>query len=495
MQSALLGIWAIAGLYLIPAGGAAAQTFTTLYAFSPFVSSVINGDGADPYAQLILSNGVLYGTTETGGLYGDGTVFAINTDGTGFTNLHSFRFDSLYEGAGPNSRLLLSGNTLYGTTEGGGIFGGGTVFSVHTDGTGFTTLHSFPPDNHDPLGDGSNPNAGLVLSGNTLYGTTTDGGDSTNGVGCVFAINTDGTGFTILHSFTSTQVYNPPASDGGKPFSGLVLSGDWLYGTTTFGGRWGNGTVFALRTDGTYYSDIYDFSTGAHTALDNISNVDGAYPYAGLIVSGNVLYGTANQGGLYGGGSVFGLNLVAGTLSALHSFTEPDPYTGTNSDGAAPYGELTLLGDSLYGTTYEGGVSGYGTVFSVKTDGSGFTVLHSFTSAKHGPNSDGANPWGGLASSGNSLFGTALYGGLRNGTVFSISLASPSPPLLTITPSGTKVILTWPASATGFTLQCTGNLVAPVAWTTVSPGPVVINGMNTVTNPISGAQKLFRLAQ
>src|SRR6266568_4754674 len=91
--------------------------------------------------------------------------------------------------------LILSGNTLYGTASGGGSSGVGTVFAINTDGTGFTTLHSFAG-----RGDGANPLAGLILSNNVLYGTAAGGGSSGNGT--VFKVSTDGTGFTNLYSFT-----------------------------------------------------------------------------------------------------------------------------------------------------------------------------------------------------------------------------------------------------------------------------------------------------
>ena len=75
------------------------------------------------------------------------------------------------DGAQSEAGLILSGNTLYGTASNGGSSGNGTVFAVNTDGTGFTTLHSFTDGN-----DGANPGAGLILSGNTLYGTASEGG-------------------------------------------------------------------------------------------------------------------------------------------------------------------------------------------------------------------------------------------------------------------------------------------------------------------------------
>src|SRR6185369_524371 len=97
----------IAGsLGLILAGRATAQTFTTLYSFQG------GNDGANPYAGLILSGNTLYGMARDGGSSGNGTVFAVNTDGSGFAVLHTF---TNIDGAHPETGLILSGNTLYGT--------------------------------------------------------------------------------------------------------------------------------------------------------------------------------------------------------------------------------------------------------------------------------------------------------------------------------------------------------------------------------------------
>jgi uncharacterized repeat protein (TIGR03803 family) len=146
--------------------------------------------------------------------------------------------------------------------------------------------------------------------------------------------------------------------------------------------------------------------------------------------------------------------------------------------------------------------AGFGLMLAGRAAGQTFTSLHSF-SKRWGPsitatNSDGAYPYAGLILSGNTLYGTAYYGGSQgNGTVFSLSYPSPQ---LSIMPSGTNVNLTWPSGVAGFsyngyTLQSTTNLVPPVVWTTNSPPPVVISGQNTVTNPISGAQQFYRLSQ
>jgi len=491
----------IAGLGLILANRVTAQTFTTLYSFaagSGYYPNLTNSDGARPWAGVIISGNTLYGTTEYGCSSGNGTVFAVNTDGTGFTNLHSFTASSTNssgaytnsDGTKPRAELILSGNSLYGTAGGGGSGGHGTLFVVNTNGTGFTNLHSFT------YSDGSWPSAPLILSGNTLYGTTYGGGSS--GKGTVFAVSTDGTDFTNLHNFAavstnSSGVYTN--SDGTHPYGSLVLSGNTLYGPAADGGSSGNGTVFAVNTDGTGFTNLHNF-TPPYTSFTG-TNSDGAQP-AALIVSDNALYGTAMYGGSSGRGTVFKVNTDGTGFTNLHSFT--GLAFDTNGAGAVP-NDLILSGSSLYGTTANGGHSGRGTVFKVNADGTAYTTLYKFTLGDpylFSTNSDGAVP-SGLILSGNTLYGTAVVGGSSgNGTVFSLSL--PVPPQLSIIPSGDNVILTWPTNAagfdySGFTLQSTTNLGSSAVWITNSPPPVVVNGRNTVTNPISGTQQFYRLSQ
>jgi uncharacterized repeat protein (TIGR03803 family) len=481
-------------LALILAGQVTAQTFTTLHSFTALASDT-NSDGVNPCAGLILSGNTLYGTALEGGSWGNGTIFKVNADGTGFTNLHSFTarhapYHTNSDGANPGAGLILSGNTLYGTAYGGGSWGNGTIFKVNTNGTGFTNLYSFTAldiATDTTNSDGAWPYDGLILSGNTLYGTAYGGGSSGNGT--VFAVNTNGTGFTNLHSFTALA--SNTNSDGVGPYAGLILSGNTLYGTASAGGSSGNGTVFAVNTNGTGFTNLYSF-----TALDiatDTTNSDGVGPYAGLILSGNTLYGTASAGGSSGNGTVFAVNTNGTGFTNLHSFTALDIATDTtNSDGANPCAGLILSGNTLYGTADRGGSSGNGTVFKVNTDGTGFTNLHSFTALASNTNSDGANPYAGLILSGNTLYGTAQYGGSSGeGTVFALSLV----PSLGIAVTGNQVVLSWPTWARNYGLQTTTNLVSAAFWTTVSPGPVVVNGQNVVTNPISGTQKFYRLIQ
>lgn len=455
----------IAGIGVMPTGRVTAQSFNTLYSFTEAQGGFPpdNSDGINPIAGLILSGDTLYGTAFFGGDLGWGTVFSINVNGTSFTNLHSLTSGG--EGAKPYAGLISSGNTLYGTTVDGGSSNGGTVFAVNANGTGFTNLHSFTA-NPGPLytnSDGAHPVAGLVISGNTLYGTCQSGGSLRYGT--IFTVNADGTGFTNLHTFSRS-------SDGASPQAGMILSGNTLYGTTAAGGTFDNGTVFAITTDGSGFTNLHSFA-GYPSG--------GAGSYAPLLLSGDTLYGTTASGGSSDNGTVFAINTNGSGFTTLHHFTALN--NSTNHDGKFPRAGLFLSGNTLYGTAYEGGSSGHGTVFAINTDGSGFTTLHHFTPLNNFTNSDGAYPFAGLGLSGNTLFGTAFTGGSSgNGTIFNISLP---PPHLTITSSGADVVLTWPANAVGFTLQS-------------SP---VINGTFTNhsgatsphTNPISGKQQFFRL--
>jgi uncharacterized repeat protein (TIGR03803 family) len=376
-------------LCLAPAP-ATAQTYTVLHTFGTNVM------GLNPRAPLVQGpDGAVYGTTEQGGSANRGQVFKVNPDGSGYTVLRDFTGS---DGAYPDGGLVMSGRTLYGTTamarlEFGGRFeGNGTVFAINIDGTGFTNLHLF-------LGypsDGANPSAGLILSGNTLYGTTVYGGNSDSGT--VFTLNTDGTGYATLYQFTATDPATGTNSDGAGPQDGLTLSANTLYGTAEGGGTSGGGTVFAVNTDGSGFTVLREFSSS-----------DGASPQGSLVLSGTMLYGTTSGGGSNGNGTVFAINADGSDFTVLKDFTN-------STDGESPNAGLVLSGTTLYGTCAWGGGLGYGNLFMVKRDGSGFAVLKDFTNSN-----GGANMYGRLMVSGTNLFGTTCHGGNSGcGTVFRV---------------------------------------------------------------------------
>jgi uncharacterized repeat protein (TIGR03803 family) len=451
-----------------------AQSFTNLYSFTG------GGDGANPWGGLILSHNTLYGTTYSGGSAQSGVIFAINTDGSGFTNVYDFTSGD--DGANPYGGLILSGNTLYGTASTGGTLGDGTVYAVNTDGSGFRTIYSFTGGT-----DGATPWGGLVLSGNTLYGTAKTGGSSSHGT--VFKVNLDGSGFTNLHSFSG-------GNDGGYPVASLILSGSMLFGTTQQGGSSGNGTVFAISTNGTAFTNLYAF-TATSTSGTSLVNSDGANPWSALFLSGNTLFGTAYSGGASGSGTIFGLNTNGSGFAAIHTFSPTAGADLANQDGASPIAGLVLSGNTLYGAAEFGGSWGTGTVFSMNTNGTSFIPLYNFStiSAFNSPNGDGAYPVASLVLSGTTLYGSANSGGTSGyGSIFSLTVPA-APPQLAITVTSGNVILTWSTNITGFILQSSTNLASPSIWAPVSPAPSIVNGQNTVTNQISGAQQFYRLSQ
>ena len=183
---------------------------------------------------------------------GMGTIFKIQTDGTGFRLLRAFGAHG-NEARYPSGALTSDGlGNLYGATEFGSSANdaAGTVFRIRTDGSGFQILHSFAGG----ATDGRNPVASLVLdrSGN-LYGMTREDA-ATGDQATIFKVTTDATDYQTLRIFSDT-------SDGSTPSGSLILAGsDTLYGTMAYGGVSAAGTVFRINTDGSRFDVLYAFA-------------------------------------------------------------------------------------------------------------------------------------------------------------------------------------------------------------------------------------------
>jgi uncharacterized repeat protein (TIGR03803 family) len=377
-----------------------AQVYNILHNFSSQ-----NHDGFSPSTDLVLNSNTLYGATVSGGTNGNGTIFQINTDGSGYRIIKSFT-DGSSEGG-----MVLIGNTLYGTSYSGGPAGNGTIFKINTDGSSYSVLHNFSATVPSVLGtnsDGKRPQGDLVTDGSTLYGTARYGG--ANGNGTVFKINTDGSGFAVIKTFSPTYlgtnnvsgnlvVTSGTNTDGAYPIGAPVLSGSTLYGTTYKGGN-SNGVVFAMQTDGSGYTVLKYFSS-----LKGIgTNSDGAAPVAGLTLNGDTLYGVTVGGGAGTVGNVFKLKINGTDFVNLHDFLY-------YYDGSFPRNTLLLDGGTLYGTTAAGGLSNNGTIFMMLTNGSNVVVLKNFD-AVTGRQCDSK-----FVLSSNVLFGTAASGGANGGGV------------------------------------------------------------------------------
>ncbi len=299
-----------------------------------FTNTTTDGDG--PIGSLTLSGGVLYGMAHGGGLYNEGIIFSVNTDGSSFADIHDFSLaasDGRYPTGGT---LVISGSAMYGMTTYGGSPDYGIVFSMNINGSGFSDLHQFT----GATNDGALPYGSVTLIGSVLYGMTEYGGANNNGM--VFSINNDGSGFTDLHDFTGST------TDGSYPIGSLTDNGGVLMGITANGGTSGEGVIFSMNTNGSSFTDLYNF--------DGYPN--GSYPLGQLVISGSTMYGVTNGGGADGEGVLFSVSTSGTSFNKLHDFQ-----FGAG-DGYSPYYEqLLLTSNNLYGTTYAGGQNNYGIVF------------------------------------------------------------------------------------------------------------------------------------
>ncbi len=382
--------------------------------------------GSRPYDSVILSpkGDLLYGMTSSGGAHDHGCIFSLSTDGSKtYTDLVNFTDTAFpYRGGVPYGSLTLSpkGDLLYGMTAEGGAYGYGCIFCVTTDQNHtYTTLLDFTDTS--PPNYGAYPQGTLTLSpsGDLLYGMASEGGRY--GYGCVFSITTDEKHtYTNLLDFTHAS----PPHYGAYPYDSLTISktGDMLYGMTSAGGGNHHGCIFSLSTDDKHtYTDLVDFT-------DKVPPHYGALPYGSLTLSpkGDVLYGMTSEGGSHGLGCVFSVKTDGTSYTDLIDFTDKAPNYGVYPQGSLI---LSSSGDMLYGMTYAGGAHGYGCVFQVTTDEHHtYKDLLDFTqTAPHfGAYPQGSLV---LSPSGDKLYGMTAEGGVHNfGCVFSITIGEPTPP-------------------------------------------------------------------
>lgn len=450
----------------------------------------LNLDGANPAAGLALVAGALCGTTLNGGSQGAGTAFWMTLDGTNFSAFRTFT--NAPDAGNPQGELTFSGSKFFSTSLAGGSNGVGAVFAGQTNGS-VTLLKSFAAVSEDNATNsgGASPSAALASSGATLYGMTTAGGAAGNGT--IFSQTTNGATFSILHNFTALDSQTGTNLDGAVPWGGLILSGDKLYGTASVGGAGGSGVVFSIGTNGASFTTLHSFAP-----LDTIAatNADGAVPFGGLVVSNTTLYGTTSTGGSGGRGTIFSVQTNGGGFTVLHHFTAVDSITGTNADGASPCASLLLSSNVLYGTASVGGAGAAGTVFSLKLASLQFTTLHSFaTIASNGTNRDGAFPAAPLLRFGNSLYGTAFSGGPgAAGTVFNIPIPTPPAVITNVVRNlnGTVTLSFLGAPNSTNVIQATASLTPPVAWQDVSTNIADANGAWQFTGSINASIRFYR---
>ncbi len=399
---------------ILPTGGGTTATVNTVYSFTA------GADGGNVSSTLVVdASGDLFGTSSDYGANDEGGVFELILSTA--TTPYTYAFNGLYsfqtaDGTDPAAPLTLgSDGNLYGTTARGGSNGDGTVFVVNPTTGATTTLYTFlnTADNDDdsvnaPVNgvDGSQPYGKLVeASPGVFYGTTEYGG--TNGNGTIFQLNTATNPATGAITGTTTVLYSFTGASpvGSRPLGGLVLAADgFYYGTTENGGTSGYGTLFQFNP-----------TTGAAVTVVGFTQANGQNPVTSLLsASDGNLYGTTEDGGTNGDGTLFRYNPATAALTTLVNFT------GTN--GANPVSALIQGTDgNLYGTTEDGGINGDGTLFQVTlptaTAASTLTTLVSFSEAS------GSDPQGALvqAADGNFYGTTTRNGNLDAGTAFQFN--------------------------------------------------------------------------
>ncbi|HZK80083.1 MAG TPA: choice-of-anchor tandem repeat GloVer-containing protein, partial [Humisphaera sp.] len=295
------------------------------------IASFNGNNGNSPYGGVTLdSSGNIFGTTQSGGISGAGTVFEI-VHGTNVINaIASFNTAGGYLSYGGIS--LDSSGDLFGATFLGGANSDGVVFEIVHGTSVITTVASFNGAN------GRNPLGGVTLdSSGDIFGTT----EGATSMGTVFEIAHNTTTISTIASFNSTTGIDP---DGGIA---LDSAGD-LFGTTFSDGSGSYGTVFEIPHGTTAISTLASFN------YDN-----GGYLYANVTLdsSGNI-FGAAAVGGAAGDGLIFEIPFGTSAIETLLSFN--------GANGANPHATLTLdSSGNLFGDTQNGGANNTGAVFDL----------------------------------------------------------------------------------------------------------------------------------
>jgi len=240
-------------------------------------------------------DGFLYSTTQFGGANLQGLLFRTKADGSLYSAVHNF---SQATGMAPYGEILVGlDGRLYGTCFQGGNANSGVIYAVNNDGSNYTVLHHFSfPTGQIPL-------AGLIQgSDGTIYGCAKN----------VFSINSDGTNYQQLHAFQNTE------TTGGE----LSLVGNYLYGALTTGGVENKGALFRIKTDGSDYSIVHNFN-----------GLDGERPYAGIFPYAGSLFGATSLGGAFGFGTIYKLNALGQEFTKIIDLT--------HFTGGQPSGDLT----------------------------------------------------------------------------------------------------------------------------------------------------------
>jgi uncharacterized repeat protein (TIGR03803 family) len=400
--------------------------------------------GGNPEGSLLFNplTDKCYGLTAQDGANNQGTLIQIDTSGASFLKLYDF---VQLTGGHPKGNLTLgAGNKLVGNTYDGGPANYGSVFTINTNGTNYSSTGIY-----DFFGVGANPFGGLLFSSsqNKYYGLTSNGGNTSNGM----LVSVDITNFDL----SAVLSFNDAGIDGGFPIGGITKGNNGrVYGTSSKGGANGFGTAYQLDANGNSFVKVAEFngSTGSDprgelvetnagkfigmsydggsfnfgciyeidatlpfpsTPIQKLafSSGLGTYPKGGIIKANNgKYYGLTSTGGVNNNGVLFEYNPITNNYIKRHEFA-------SLISGSSPIGNLVQAANgSLYGVTSSGGANGGGVIFKYNPTDSTFAKVYDFT------NNNGISPEGGLAynPTSNLFYGMTKLGGANGkGVIFT----------------------------------------------------------------------------
>ena len=292
--------------------------YTHLHEFGAFA-----GDGIEPHNSLKISGTTLYGMALSGGSYGQGTVFEIDIDGTGYNTIHHFNGT---DGSSPHGDVIPVGDYLYGLTRWGGTHNIGVIFRLNRVTHIYDILHSFA----GYPGDGNRGHFGILHVDGVLYGQTWVGGTTNHGT--IWRIDINGSNYEMLHSFDGT--------DGTHAHGSLIMVEGLLYGLSPQGGTYGVGTAYRIHPDGTGFEVIHQF--GAIAGDNGWAIAEFLYLAPRLVACGS--------------GMLFSMNTDGSDFRIDYGF---DGTVG----GPASNTIVTDDNGIYYGMTGSGGSGGYGVVY------------------------------------------------------------------------------------------------------------------------------------
>lgn len=375
-----------------------ASNVGTIFSFDPATNIIAkefdfnhaNGIGRVNYLVRAASD-KMYGTCEGGGTNSQGALFEFTPSGGVYNKL--LDFDGFVIGDSPSGGLTLASNgNYYGGTARGGNGDNGTLFEWNPTTNAIVRKIDFKTS-----ATGVSPESSLVQASNgKLLGVTVDGGNYGNGV--IFEFD------PITKVYTKKFSFDDYVLHGVNPYGGLAKGNNGkFYGLTSGGGTGGVGALFE-----------YDLATNTYTKRANFSPSNGSQPDASLTIVGDIAYGVTSSGGANTQGTIFEYNYVTFAFNKRYDFT--------NATGGRPLAPMVAASNGLlYGTTWVGGDSGEGVIYSYNP------VSHTYSAKAHfSRQQTGAYPKGGLVEVDGKLYGVTTEGGANNsyGTLFEFDIAT-----------------------------------------------------------------------